>query len=126
MVKRVVYIVLGCIALGIGCAGIVLPFLPAFPFFLATVFFFARSSPRLHDWFLQTPMYKKHLESYVKKKGMTIQTKRNIILTVTLLMGFGFLMMKKVPAGRVVISVVWLFHIIYFVFGVKTLRAEDI
>lgn len=126
MLKRVVFVVLGCIALGIGCAGIVLPFLPSFPFFLATVYFFARSSQRLHDWFLQTPMYKKHLESYINKKGMTLQTKRSIILTVTVLMGFGFLMMKRVPVGRIVISVVWIFHIIYFVFGVKTLRAEDI
>ena len=31
-------------------------------------------------------MYKKHLDSFVKKKGMTVRTKAGILLPVTLLM----------------------------------------
>ncbi len=73
--KRLIFLILGCICLGIGCIGIVLPVLPTVPFFLATVFFFANSSKKLHDWFVGTGMYKKHLESFVQKKGMTVQTK---------------------------------------------------
>ena len=59
------------------------------PFFLVTVFCFANSSQKLHDWFVSTKLYKKHLESFVKKKGMTVQTKVGVIIPVTLLMGFG-------------------------------------
>ncbi len=101
-IKRILYVILGCICLGLGCIGIVLPILPTVPFFLATVFFFA-GSQKLHDWFLSTSMYKKHLESYVQKKGMLMQTKISILATVTLLMGFGFFMMFRkgiyVPCG---------------------------
>lgn len=92
-IKRMIFADLGCICLGIGCVGIALPIIPTVPFFLATVFFFANSSQKLHEWFLGTKMYKKHLESFVQKKGMLMQTKLTILTTVTLLMGFGFFMM---------------------------------
>lgn len=124
-IKRLIYLILGCICLGVGCIGIVLPILPTVPFFLVTVFCFANSSQKLHNWFINTKIYKKHLESFVKKKGMTIRTKATIITSVTLLMGLGFILMSKVPIGRIILAVVWICHIIYFVFGVKTLKEEN-
>ena len=65
--KKIVFIVLGCICLGLGTVGVFLPILPTTPFYLATLFFFTNSSQRLHDWFVGTKLYKKHLESFVKK-----------------------------------------------------------
>ena len=53
---------------------------------------------------------------------MTKRTKVRIMITVTVLMTFGFVMMHQVPVGRIVLAAVWLFHIFYFVFGVKTLK----
>lgn len=124
--KKVLLIIVGCISLGLGTIGIVLPILPTVPFFLLTVFCFANSSKRLHDWFVSTTMYKKHLESYVQKKGMTRQTKISIILTVTLIMSFGFVMMmlKGIYIPCIIMAIVWIGHILYFTLRVKTLRVE--
>ena len=55
---------------------------------------------------------------------MLLKTKLTILTTVTLLMGFGFVMMSRVPVARVILAVVWVCHIIYFVFGVKTIKTE--
>lgn len=125
-IKRILFIALGCICLALGCVGMVLPVLPTVPFFLATVFFFANSSKRLHDWFVSTKMYKKHLESYVQKKGMLMQTKLSILTTVTLLMGIGFFMMlrKQIYIPCAILFVVWVAHVIYFLFGVKTIKEK--
>lgn len=120
--KKILFIVLGCIGLGLGAVGAVVPLLPAFPFLLLAEYSFARSSERLHSWFINTKLYKNNLESYVKGKGMTKRTKVRIMITVTVLMTFGFVMMHQVPVGRIVLAAVWLFHIFYFVFGVKTLK----
>lgn len=125
-VKQVVFIVLGCICLALGTVGVFLPILPTTPFFLLTVFFFANSSQKLHDWFVGTKLYKKHLESFVQKKGMTRRTKISILTSVTLLMGFGFFMMarKGIWVPCIILAVVWLAHLLYFIFGVKTIKEE--
>lgn len=124
--KRLIFLILGCICLGLGCVGVVLPILPTVPFFLATVFCFGSSSQKLHDWFVGTRLYKKNLESFVQKKGMTVKTKLGIIIPVTLLMSFGFYMMWRkglvIPCG--ILAVVWICHMVYFLFGVKTIRQE--
>ncbi|HIS77377.1 MAG TPA: YbaN family protein [Candidatus Merdivicinus excrementipullorum] len=125
--KRLIFLTAGFICLGMGCVGVVLPILPTVPFFLATVFCFANSSRKLHDWFISTKLYKKHLESFVKKKGMTVQTKLGIIIPVTIVMGIGFWMMMRggVLAPSIILLVVWVCHIVYFIFGVKTLKQPE-
>ena len=88
------------------------------------LFCFSQSSTRLHDWFTGTDLYKKNLESYVRKEGMQMKTKVRIVATVTLLMAIGFICMKNVPVGRIVLSVVWVCYVIYFFGFVKTLPEE--
>ncbi len=121
-VKKAIYIGLGCLCLGLGCLGIALPVLPTVPFFLATVFFFSRSSERLHNWFIGTKMYKNHLESFVNKEGMTVKTKLSIMATVTLVMAVSFVLMKNVPIGQLCLGIVWVVHVIVFVFFIKTAK----
>lgn len=121
-IKKVAYIVLGCIGVGLGAVGAVVPLLPAFPFLMLAVFCFARSSEKLHNWFISTKLYKNNLESYVESRSMTKKTKVRIMITVTLLMSFGFVMMDQVPIGRMVLAGVWAFHIVYFIFGIRTLQ----
>ena len=122
--KKILYIILGCLGLAIGAVGAIVPMLPAFPFLLLAAFCFARSSNKLHTWFVGTKLYKDNLEDYLAGKGMTKKTKIRIMVTVTLLMSIGFIMMHAVPVGRIVLTCVWVFHIVYFLFGVKTIPAS--
>ncbi len=119
--KRMIFLIIGCVCLALGCVGIVLPILPTAPFFLATVFCFSQSSQKLQDWFLGTRMYKNNLESYVKGEGMTAKIKAKILITVTALMVFGFVIMlrKDLYIPCAILACVWAAHIIYFVFVVK-------
>lgn len=104
--------------------GVVLPFLPTTPFVLVAAFCFARSSERLNQWFKGTKLYKNVLEGYVTKKSMTPKAKLTILAPVTLLLAIGFVLMSNVLIGRVVLAVVWVAHIVYFGFVVKTDRGE--
>lgn len=119
-IRKFILLVIGFICLCIGSVGVVLPFLPSVPFFLVTAFCFAKSSQKLHRWFTGTGLYKRHLESYVQKRGMAVKTKAMVIVSITLVMGTGFAFMGSVPAARAVLGIVWAAHLIYFTFGVKT------
>lgn len=52
---------------------------------------------------------------------MTRKTKLPIMITITLLISIGFIMMDAVPVGWIVLGCVWVFHILYFRLGVKTI-----
>lgn len=123
-IKKMIYIAVGCIGLILGAIGSVVPMLPAFPFLLLAAYCFGKSSERLHTWFIGTKLYKNNLESFVQGKGMTWAAKLRIMGTVTAVMLISFIMMKNVPVGRTVLACVWVFHVLYFVFAIKTLHPE--
>ncbi len=123
--KKIILIVLGCIGLALGAAGAVLPLMPAFPFLLLAAVCFGKSSEKLHNWFTGTKLYKKNLESFVQGKGMTWKVKIRIMCVVTVLLSISCVMMMRVPIGQIVVGCVWLFHILFFIFGIKTMKPED-
>lgn len=116
--RKILYIIIGCISLGLGIIGVIVPILPTVPFVLLAAFCFAKSSERLDGWFRNTKLYKENN----MKNSMTKQAKIRIMCSVTLLMGIGFIMMglNGIVVGNIVLLIVWIFHMVYFTFGVKT------
>lgn len=115
----------GIILTAIGAVGTVVPLLPAFPFLMGAMFCFARSSDKMNAWFLNTSLYKNHLESYVKKRAMTIKTKLTLSTSLTMAMAIGFFAMHRIPVGQIILVIVWMFHIMFFIFGIKTLKVKN-
>lgn len=118
IMRKILYIMIGCISLGLGIIGVILPILPTIPFVLLAAFCFAKSSERLDGWFKNTKLY----EENNIKSGMTKRAKVRIMCSVTLLMSIGFIMMglKDIVVGNIVLLIVWIFHMVYFTLGVKT------
>ena len=119
-VRHALWAVGGFLCFALGMVGVVLPILPTTPFILVAAFCFARSSTRLNNWFKGTKVYKHVLEGYVTKRSMTLRAKLTILIPVTVLLVIGFALMGRVPVGRLILAAVWIGHIIYFGFVVKT------
>lgn len=92
---------------------------------MMAAFCFARSSERVDRWFKGTKLYQENLKDFAAGKGMTARTKVRIMVTVTLLMTVALVTMggKGVVAGCVVLGFVWAFHMVYFIWFVKTIPA---
>lgn len=123
-IKRALYFALGCLGLAMGAVGAVVPLLPAFPFLVLAAFGFARSSDRLHHWFLGTRLYRDNLAGFLSGRGMTKAAKARVMLTVTAVMAIGFYMMRRIPVGQVILAVVWVGHMILFIWGIRTVPEQ--
>lgn len=125
--KKIFYIILGCFGVGMGAVGAMIPVLPTVPFLVLAAFCFARSSEKLDRWFKNTKLYKANLEDFAAGRGMSRKVKVRILVTVTLLMSIGLIVMgmSGAVAGCIVLGGVWVFHIIYFIFGIKTIPATE-
>ena len=122
---RYIYLMIGMISFGLGFIGIVLPILPTTPFLLLAGFCFARSSKRVHNWFVSTKAYQRHLEPFVQKRAMTLKTKICILSLASFMLVFP-LFLTDLWWLRVFIIGLYIFKYYYFLFKIKTIKLEHI
>ena len=117
---KLIYMLLGFICLGLGSVGVALPILPTAPFLLAAAFFFAKSSKKLHDWFISTKIYKNHLDSFVKERAMTLKTKVSILLLASIMLAFPLVFSDNIYVKVSIVSL-YVIKYYYFLFRIKTI-----
>ncbi len=122
---RIIYAILGLISFALGFIGVIVPVLPTTPFWLLAAFCFGKSSKRLHDWFVGTNLYKKHLEDFVNKREMTKETKIKILALASTMLIIAFIMVDVIYA-RITIIAVMAFKYYYFAARIKTVRKEEL
>lgn len=120
---KALYIVLGFVFLVLGIVGVVVPILPTVPFLLLTLFFFAKGSDRLHQWFLQTTIYQKHLKTFQEQRAMSKKSKFWILGFVTIMLTIGFIFTPVIWA-KVLIVALLLVKYWFFFFKIKNLDEE--
>jgi len=67
---RIIFIILGCLALILGTIGIFLPGLPTTPLVLLASWCFYKSSPKMREWLLNS-FFGNYIRDYERKGGMT-------------------------------------------------------
>ena len=81
-IKRLLFVTLGTLFLGVGIVGIFVPILPTTPFLLLATSFYARGSDRFHRWLLNNRILGSYIRHYIDGKGMPLKVK---LFTITLL-----------------------------------------
>lgn len=119
---KLLWLMIGIVSMVLGAIGVVLPVLPTTPFLLLASFCFAKGSDRFHKWFIGTKLYKKHLESFVTSRSMTLKTKLCILLPASAMLILAMLVMSNIY-GRVFIVFLIIFKYIYFFTRIETVKA---
>lgn len=119
---KLLWLMIGIVSMVLGAIGVVLPVLPTTPFLLLASFCFAKGSDRFHKWFIGTKLYKKHLESFVTSRSMTLKTKLCILLPASAMLILAMLAMSNIY-GRVLIVFLIIFKYIYFFTRIETVKA---
>jgi len=74
--QRVLWVLAGCISLGLGIIGIVLPLLPTTPFVLLAAFCFARGSARFELWLLNHPRLGPPILAWRREHALPLRAKQ--------------------------------------------------
>ena len=54
------------------------------------------------------------------KRTMTVKAKLTLLVPLTVVLGISFMLMENVLVGRVIVAAVWVAHLAYFGFVVRT------
>lgn len=122
-IKRYIYIGVGLIAFALGAIGVILPVLPTTPFLLVASFCFARGSERFNVWFTGTKIYKKHLESFVKERAMTLKQKVCLLAFADFMIAFPLIILDNMKV-KIILVLLIIFKFYYFIFRIKTIKPE--
>jgi uncharacterized membrane protein YbaN (DUF454 family) len=79
---RAAWVAIGCVAVGLGTLGIVIPGLPTTGFFVLAAWAFSKSSPRLEQWVLDRPGVGPLVRDYRNGLGMPRRAK---VIAITML-----------------------------------------
>ena len=77
--KKVLLVIAGCLSLGFGILGIVVPLLPTTPLVLLSAWCFARSSDRLYNWLISHPRFGHVILNWKNHRGMQAKHKKKAL-----------------------------------------------
>ena len=120
IIVRSVFLTIGAISFVLGTIGIVIPLFPTIPFYMLTVFCFARGSERFHKMFLASSLYQMTVGNYERDKALTLRTKLTILSFLSIIMAIGAYFSQNRPIVLILMGLVWIGHVIAFAFFIKT------
>ena len=120
--SRVVWLVVGMVAVGLGGLGIVVPGLPTTVFFIVAASCFARSSPRFERWVLELPRVGPMVQDHRNGLGMPRKAKVMALLMMWTAIALSSVALRQRPVIVGVLVVVGLVGSAYIVWRVPTRR----
>lgn len=120
-VKKGLLVTVGLLSMAIGLIGVILPILPTTPFLLLASVCFVKGSERFDAWFKGTTLYKKHLETFVKSKKMTLKQKWTILLFADFMLLFPIILIDSLHM-RLFLILLIICKFYYFFFKIETIK----
>ena len=94
---KIFFNIAGTVCVALGVAGIVLPLLPATPFFLLASACYFRGSDRLHAWLINHPYMGPYIRNFRDHRGMPRRAKVYTLVLLWLSIGFSIWMVGFLP-----------------------------
>jgi len=122
-VKKILFIVLGSVSLGLGAIGILLPILPTTPFVILAAICFAMGNSKLAVWLKNSKVFGPFIDNYYNKCGIELRLKVINIIVLWVGLTVSVLVTQRLWLGVMLgaIGVGVTIHIL----KIKTKKPED-
>jgi len=124
-VWKILYIILGTLALLIGITGVFVPGLPTTPFLLLTAWLYLKGSRRLHNRLLRSRLLGDYIREYQKQHGMTLRQKVSSLGVMWFMILISVLFLINDQRLSIAVLVIGLIGTMVMGFWVRTARKDD-
>lgn len=120
VIQKVLFAVLGSLALAAGIIGLFVPGWPTTPFVLLAAWLYLKSSRRLHDWLRSHPRFGAILRQWEETRGMTRKAKIVSLLLMWTMIGLSVGFFIDSPTLDMVVLALGLTGTLVMVFFIRT------
>ena len=118
--KKIIYIALGIIMVGIGIVGMIIPGLPTTIFLILAAFFFSHSSPKLYMKLMNNKTVGPIITNFSKYRGITYKDRTKAVITIWIIFGASIIISQSIIFGSLLI-IIGVIHTV-FLFRLKILE----
>ena len=119
---RVLWVGLGCLFVGLGAIGAVVPGMPTTVFLVLAAACFIRSSQRLYDWLISNKTFGPYLKDYREGKGIPRRAKVLALSMIVIFVSFAVFYAIEATQIKILVGFIGLIGFLFVFFKVPAAK----
>ena len=119
---RFLWVGLGCLFVGLGAIGAVVPGMPTTVFLVLAAACFIRSSQRLYDWLISNKTFGPYLKDYREGKGIPLRAKVLALSLIAIFVSFAVFYAIQATQIKILVGLVGLIGFLFVFFKVPAAK----
>ena len=116
------WVFLGCLFVGLGAIGAVIPGMPTTVFLVLAAACFIRSSQKLYDWLIANKTFGPYLKDYREGKGIPLKAKIVALIMIVGFVSFAVFFAIEVKPIKILVGLIGLVGFLYVFFIVPAAK----
>ena len=119
---RFLWVGLGCLFVGLGAIGAVVPGMPTTVFLVLAAACFIRSSQKLYDWLISNKTFGPYLKDYREGKGIPLRAKVLALSLIVIFVSFAVFYALEVIQIKILVGLIGIIGFLFVFFKVPAAK----
>ena len=119
---RWLWVALGCLFVGLGAIGAVIPGMPTTVFLVLAAACFIRSSQKLYDWLISNKTFGPYLKDYREGKGIPLKAKLIALSMIIIFVSFAVFVAIEAKQIKILVGIIGLIGFWFVCFKVPAAK----
>jgi len=119
---RWLWVGLGCLFVGLGAIGAVVPGMPTTVFLVLAAGCFIRSSQKLYDWLISNKTFGPYLKNYREGKGIPLRAKVVALSMIVIFVSFAVFVAIEATQIKILVGLIGLIGFLFVFFKVPAAK----
>ena len=116
------WVFLGCLFVGLGAIGAVIPGMPTTVFLVLAAACFIRSSQKLYDWLITNKTFGPYLKDYREGKGIPLRAKVVALVMIVIFVSYAVFFAIEIKQIKILVGLIGLIGFLFVSFKVPAAK----